>query len=91
MEVSQLDRRKEMSHVMTVRAAVENLMLFSLYKICVGRSCSTSTNHSHEPPLVTNKNDCAMCKFFEEVKSDQNLFHSLNPQSIEQSVRFEYP
>jgi len=27
-------------------------MLFSLYKIFVGRSCSTPTNYSHEPPLI---------------------------------------
>jgi len=40
-----------MSYVITVRAAVENVMLFRLYKIFVGRSCSTPTNHSHEPPL----------------------------------------
>jgi len=33
-----------------VCAAVENVMLFSLYKIFV-TSCSTPTNHSHEPPL----------------------------------------
>jgi len=50
-EVSQLHCREEMSYAITVRAATENLMLFSLYKIFVGRSCSTHTNHSHDPPL----------------------------------------
>ena len=39
-----------MSYVTTFRAAVANVMFFSLYKIFVGRSCSTYTNHSHEPP-----------------------------------------
>jgi len=29
---------------------------------------------------------CAMYNFLQEIKSDQNLFHSLNPQSIEHSV-----
>jgi len=43
--------RREISHITTVRAAVENLMLFSLYKIFV-RSCKTPTNHSHEPLLL---------------------------------------
>jgi len=46
---------REVPYVMTVRAAVENLMLFSLYKIFVGRSCSTHTNLSHEPPLISFK------------------------------------
>jgi len=35
---------REMSYFITVRAAMENLMLFSLYKIFVVRSCS------HGPP-----------------------------------------
>jgi len=41
----------ELSYVITVRAGVENLMLFGLNKIFAGRICSTTTNHSHEPPL----------------------------------------
>ena len=41
-----------MSYVITVRAAVENVMLFSFYRIFVGKSCITPMNHSHEPPLV---------------------------------------
>jgi len=31
---------REMSYVITISAAMENLMLFSLYKIFVGKSCS---------------------------------------------------
>jgi len=27
-----------------------------------------------------------MCNFLQEVKSDKNLFHSLNPQNIEQNI-----
>jgi len=45
---------REISCVITARAALENLMLFSLYKIFVGSSCSTPTNHSHEPPLPSS-------------------------------------
>ena len=41
---------REMSYVITDRAAVDNLILFSLYKIFVGGSCSNRTNHSHETP-----------------------------------------
>jgi len=44
-----VDHRKR--NAITVRAAVENLMLFSLY-ITFVRSCSTPTNHSHEPALI---------------------------------------
>jgi len=40
---------REMSYVITVHITDENVMLFSLYKIFVGRGCSTPTNHSHEP------------------------------------------
>jgi len=40
-----------MLHVITVCAAVENLMLFNLYKIFVGRNCRAPTNDSHESPL----------------------------------------
>jgi len=46
-----------MSYVITVRAGVENLMLFSLNKIFVGRNCSTARNHSHEPPLYLGDPD----------------------------------
>jgi len=41
---------RELSYVITVRAAEETVMLSSIYKIFV-RSCSTPTNHSHESPL----------------------------------------
>ena len=41
----------EMWYVITVRAAVESQVLFTVYTIFVGRSCSTPTYHSHEPPL----------------------------------------
>jgi len=37
--------------VIAVRAAVECLMLISLYEIFAGRSCSTPTNHSYEPAV----------------------------------------
>jgi len=39
---------REISSVIKVRAAVEIVMLSSLYKIFAGSSCSTPTNHSHE-------------------------------------------
>jgi len=44
--------QKENCHTSTVRAIVENVMLFSLFEIFV-RSCNLQypTNHSHEPPL----------------------------------------
>ena len=37
--------------VITVRAAVANLMLSGGWKILAGRSCRTPTKRSHEPPL----------------------------------------
>jgi len=42
---------REVSCVITIRTAVENLMLSSLYKVFVGRRCGTPTNHSCESPL----------------------------------------
>ena len=53
--VSQLDRKshnwivwREISYVITVCVAVENLILFSLQKIFVGKCYNTPTNHSHD-------------------------------------------
>ena len=40
--------------VMTVRVAVENLMLYILYEFFVGRSSSNPANHSQEPPLFSS-------------------------------------
>jgi len=43
---------REMSYVIIVHAAEENLRLFRLCKIFVERSCSTPTNHSKDDNTI---------------------------------------